>query len=274
MRLRHIPIFAAAGLVALVASVTAPSAAQGPPDGFSLPPQAAEVAPGVFFLGTAVDDGVPVVGFAYAHHKDGHGGGPGGPGGDPEPSPCYEFIANGAHWQVAEDVEVDPSSNPNLGVSVSDVDGWMRAWESQTAVSGIYGGFGPGSGLSADTTSTDGRNEVYFDTIAEPGVLGFTIVWSIRRGPPSARGIVEADIVVEDGEWNWWIGEEGDGTIGGGELDLTAVFIHEAGHYVGMGHTEDPGCEAETMYPSLVAGDDTKQSLGDGDIAGVEDLYH
>jgi Matrixin len=66
---------------------------------------------------------------------------------------------------------------------------------------------------------------------------------------------------------------EEDKSIGAG-LDLGAVFTHEAGHYVGLGHTPNTTeCEAQTMYPSVKAGDDTKQSLGIGDENGIERLY-
>jgi hypothetical protein len=270
---RSIPLMALAALVTALTGVGS-SAAQGP-SGFALPPQAAEVAPGVFLLGTGVDRGIPVVGYAYAHHKDGHSSGPGA-GGDPAPPPedessCYSFIANGARWRTAEDVVVDSANDASLAVSVSDIRSWLQAWETQTSASGIFGAFSGGQDLVADATSTDGRNEVYFDTISEPGVLGYTIVWSSRIGPPSSREIVEADIVIDDSEWDWWTGE---GTISGQQLDLGAVFVHEAGHYVGLGHTDQTTlCEQQTMYPSLSYGDDVKQTLGIGDRTGLENLY-
>ena len=276
MMRRSISLLAVAAILVTNVAIASTSVAQGPPDGFSLPPQAQEVAPGVWFLGTGVDNGLPVVGYAYEHHRDGHDGGPGGGGGndggeDPpsDASSCYSFIANGAHWQSPEAVTVD-ASNP-VGATFGDIEAWMRTWEDHA--SGIYGAFGAGSNLTADTSSTDGSNEVYFDEIADAGVLGFTIVWSSRIGPPTSRPIVEADMVV-DPNWNWWIGTEGDGTIGADQLDLAAVFAHEAGHYVGLGHTDATGCEAQTMYPSLSSGDDTKQSLDVGDTAGVIDLYN
>ena len=152
---RYIPFLAIAALALVLAVVSSSSAAQGPPPGFALPAQAVEVAPGVFFLGTGVDNGVPVEGYAYAHHKNGHNGGPGGgaeptPTPDPEPAPtpdpgtgdastCFSFIANGAHWQSPEAVIVDPSSA--LGVTLGDISGWMQAWEDQSSVSDIYDSF-------------------------------------------------------------------------------------------------------------------------------------
>lgn len=291
---RSVPLLTALAVVAASVLFASTSSAQGPPggslpsqaqaelpaDGFSLPAQAQQVAPGVWFLGEAVDNGVPVVGYAYEHHRDGHGGGPSG-GGDPTPTPeptpdasgCYSFIANGARWRVQETVTVDATNGP---ASSGQIATWMRKWE--TALGGvIYGGFTSGSALSADTASTDGDNEIYFGPIAEPGVLGYTIVWSSRIGPPSSRQIVEADMVI-DTEWPWQVAVEdltvGVSTIADGNFDLAAVFAHEAGHYVGLDHTATTAeCEAQTMYPSLQDGDDRKQSLDVGDIAGVVDLY-
>ena len=53
--------------------------------------------------------------------------------------------------------------------------------------------------------------------------------------------------------------------IGGG-IDLFSVALHEAGHALGLGHTDRPG---SVMYPyyRLLTG------LSDDDIAGIRDLY-
>ena len=275
---KNVALAAAAALLVTVVAVAPGSAAQGPPE-FSLPPQAAEVAPGVFFLGTSVEAGRTVVGYAYAHHRDGHGGGPGGGGDGDDPvsgdaSDCYSFIANGARWQSQEKVRVNADAGP---ASAADIEGWMRAWEDQPIGSAaVYGTFEPTSvTLEADATGTDGDNEVYFGSIADENVLGYTIVWSSRIGPPRSRPIIEADIVIDnDSEWDWWV-QDGSTDIDppAGELDLGAVFTHEAGHYVGLGHTDTtPTCADETMYPSL-GSEGTKRSLGDGDKAGRNALY-
>jgi hypothetical protein len=36
----------------------------------------------------------------------------------------------------------------------------------------------------ADETSTDGKNEVLFGVISDPGVIGVTITWGIFGGSP------------------------------------------------------------------------------------------
>ncbi len=279
---RSAPLLVLAAFAAILTFASA-SGAQGPPAGFSLPPQAQEVGPGIYYLGSGVDAGLPVVGYAYEHHRAGHNGGPsgGGDGGGGEDPPadasgCYSYIANGARWLTPETVTINPANN--FEVSAADIQGWMEKWETARGES-IYGGFATTNApLSADSAGTDGLNEVYFAPIAENGVLGYTIVWSSRIGPRSSRPIVEADMVI-DPEWSWQVADEntvpGESSIGAGNLDLVAVFAHEAGHFVGLGHTEATAeCEAQTMFPSIAAGDDRKQSLDVGDIAGVIDLYN
>lgn len=279
---RSVPVLAVITVVAASLSFASTSGAQGPPGGFSLPAQAQEVADGVFFLGTGVDNGVPVVGYAFEHHRSGHDAGPsgGGDGGGEDPpadaSGCYSFLANGARWQSPENVLVDPDNG--FGATFADIRGWMEKWETALG-SDIYGAFSNVNGpLSADTASTDGLNEVYFGPIAEAGVLGYTIVWSSRIGPRNSRPIVEADMVIDTG-WQWQVALEdtadGVSSIAPDSLDLAAVFVHEAGHWVGLGHTDTTAaCEAQTMFPSLSTGDDRKQSLDLGDISGVIDLYN
>jgi hypothetical protein len=48
----------------------------------------------------------------------------------------------------------------------------------------------------------------------------------------------------------------------------------QAGHWVGMGHTDSTDlCVDQTMYPSISSEDSTKRVLDDGDTTGISALY-
>ncbi|XP_021296591.1 metalloendoproteinase 1-like [Herrania umbratica] len=53
------------------------------------------------------------------------------------------------------------------------------------------------------------------------------------------------------------------------QIDLQSVAVHEIGHNLGLGHSQD---QAAIMFPSLPAGA-TKRNLGQDDINGLRALY-
>ena len=280
-------VFVLFALVLVAPGLTA--GAVGPPS-FSLPEQASEVAPGVFFLGHAVQDGVALVGYAYAQSEPdqpgrranakppgtpggGGGNGGGGNGGGEETSAsCYSYMAKGAYWGTPESYLLNPA---NIGgVDVSGTNDAFGTWDAAASANIVLSGTETTDPLTADTSGTDGLNEIYFASINDANVLGYAIVWSTRSRGRFAGQIVEADIVIDsDAEWSWYTGANADG-IGRGQVDFWSVFAHEAGHWVGMGHTDTTElCEEQTMYPSISSGDSDKRVLGDGDAAGVLALY-
>jgi hypothetical protein len=237
---------------------------------FALPPQASEVAQGVFFLGTSVMDGVVVDGYAFETNQTATRGRsanarptkPGGGGGNQDPAAsCYSFISAGAAWRTVERYTVGPDS---LGVGES-IESAFSAWENKADGEEIVGSAltSTQADFIADTVSPDGFNEVYSGAVADEGVLGYTIVWSTRGRGRIPGEIVEADMVIDD-VWTWG--------IEAGGFDLDTVVLHEAGHWVGLGHTNTTTeCGAQVMFP-YVSPEQVK-TLGVGDIAGIRALY-
>lgn len=233
----------------------------------TIPPNAVEVAPGIFSLGSAVDvDGTVVEGFMVFHHRTGHTGGPGGV--DAGGSTCYAFLANGAKWKNVEPWVANPANTRGLNDSfvLNNLGLDIGKWESASSNDILGSGSLTTDTLVADTSSTDGINEVYFANVDSAGAIAVTIIWGIFIGPPQSRKLVEWDMVYDDVDFDW------SSTGEAGKMDFENIASHEIGHATGMGHPADE-CTEETMFRFASAGETKKRSLESGDIAGISSLY-
>ena len=241
---------------------------------FHLPPHAVEVAPGTFDLGVAQDvDGRAVRGVAFLHPRRGFARKP-GTGGGGGSTQCYAFLASGAKWKTVEPYVIGPT---NGEISSTDFASWtaagLLAWES-AAGTPIFGAPDPdGTVDGADEMAPDGKNEILFASIAEPGTVAVTIVWGVFSGPPFGRELVEWDMVL-DSDLTWGNAGPGSETALGDTsvMDFWNVFTHEAGHAAGLSHPGDT-CTEATMYRFTQEGETKKRTLNAGDIAGIQALY-
>jgi len=280
-------------LVSLL-SVGAVLAAKPADKTFNIPNSAKEVAPGVFRLGYSIDNGRFVEGYAFVRYKKGFvkpgtvcGNGVcepsenvnkcpedcGNGGGDePDTSSCYSFLSRGAKWKVVEPYIVDATNNGGLNEGyvstnmASDIAKWEAAAEAD-----ILGDEVVDVVDGADTDSTDGKNEVMFGDISEPGVIGVAIVWGIFGGPPPWRELVEWDMIFDDADFDW--SEDCLADNCSKQMDFENIATHELGHSVGMGDLYDSVCSEETMYGYASYGETKKRDLNAGDINGVNKLY-
>lgn len=256
----------------------------------AIPAQAIEVAPGVFSLGTAIDNDQLVEGYMI-FRRDENFAKPGtvcgndvcepgenarkcpadcGGGGE-EPtdtSSCYGFLARGAKWKTSEPYLVDPANSQGLssgfisGNLALDIDKWENAASYDIVgdeVIGIVDG--------PDTEATDGKNEVMFGSIDEPGAIAVTIVWGIFGGPPRARELVEWDMVFDEVDYGW--SDSGEAN----KMDFENIATHELGHSLGLADLYNEDCSTVTMYGYADYGETNKQDLDDGDINGISKLY-
>jgi len=287
------------GIIAVVLSVGLALAAKpdfqlasvNPSNGIAsvvIPTNSVEVAPGVFSLGTGIDKGRIVEGYAIVDYKKAPAkpgtvcgnnvcepsenanncpadcGGNGGP-----TSTCYGFLANGAKWKTVEPYIVNPANNSGLGSSfIADnlaLD--IGKWETATGVDVLGNGSVTSSTLEADVASTDGNNEVYFGSIGNEGAIAVTIVWGIFRGPPQFRELVEWDQVYDQVDFNW--SDSGDAN----KMDFENIATHELGHSFGLDDLYNSECSEQTMFGLASDGETKKRTLESGDIAGVQALY-
>jgi len=251
---------------------------------FTIPKNAVEISHGIFSLGQATDvDGKAVEGIMFIDYKEKHAKPEGTPGkgkkdkngGGDETVSCFEFIAKGAKWNQPEDYLLDPSNGDSLAESyvIAKIAQSMSDWETEAA-NPIFGVKGVGDIDGADTSSTDGKNEIFFGSIANEGALAVTIVWYERGGPPSQRDIVEYDMIFDDDDYRWAnVGQPSEtDLVATDAFDFWGIAAHEIGHAAGMDHPNN-SCIEETMFASATNGETKKRTLHDGDKAGILDLF-
>jgi hypothetical protein len=175
-----------------------------------------------------------------------------------------EFRYLGYHWPGPE-----PMGEPYLvNVNTTDVpsdqalQAVQAAADTWTNVDGadfefVYGG---------TTTATDasnppnGKNEVLWKNEGHTGVLGTAWFWYRS----STKEIFEADMVIND-YYNW----DTSGAPTGEEFDLQSVVLHEFGHFLHLGHDDNPDA---VMYPAIAPGV-VARTLHTNDIAGIQHIY-
>lgn len=246
--------------------------AQGRP--ISLPPQASEIAHGIYDLGQARDaDGTIVHGFAFVHYKQGYAK-PDKPGSPKPPNAksCFAFLSQGAKWKEAEPYVFDETANgidalPLANALLGDFETAVSIWEA-AAGTDILGQGLLGEVFPSEVGTLNERNEVMFGNITESGVIAITYVWGVWSGPPAARQLVEWDMVFGLG-WGW--GDEVTNP-GGTAMDFLNIATHELGHAVGLDHPKDT-CTEETMYAYADNNETKKRDLNAGDIEGIRKLY-
>jgi len=262
-----------------------------------IPQNAVEVAPGIFSLGTAIDQGQVVEGYAFIDYKKGFAK-PGtecgngiceqgenakkcpadctGNGGNGDDTSCFQFIAKGARWKVTEPYVLDTTNSDGMTADfvASKTATSMETWDTEVTFD-IFGARDTSATVDgADTSSPDGKNEIFFGNISEPGVIAVTIVWGIFSAPPPFNKLIEYDMVFDDADFDFGdAGPTSETSLGDTSvMDFQNITTHELGHALGLAHPEDT-CTEQTMYRFAAFGETQKRTLGVGDIKGVQQLY-
>lgn len=81
---------------------------------------------------------------------------------------------------------------------------------------------------------------------------------------------VTGDILDADVELNGTVDLSSSSMVEPGRYDLLSLLTHEAGHFLGLAHSNQPGA---TMQPIYMVGTDDWRTLSDDDIAGICAVY-
>lgn len=188
----------------------------------------------------------------------------------------FSDLAKGARWKTTEPYVLDHTNSDGLTAKdvATQTELSLNAWDDEVSFN-VFGGRDTKKTVDgADTASPDGKNEVYFGDIKDPGVIAMTIVWGYFYGPPSSRKLVEWDAVFDDPGFNWGnAGSTSETSLGDPSvMDYQNIATHEFGHAAGMGHPSD-SCTEETMYRYSQMDETKKRTLYTGDRKGIVGLY-
>jgi hypothetical protein len=131
----------------------------------------------------------------------------------------------------------------------SEIERALREWEKHANLK-----FVPGEEGDTRTISIRFAERAHGDAYAFEGAGG-SLAHTFYPAPPNPEPV--AGDMHFDGAENWRIGAN---------LDLYSVALHEAGHALGLGHSDQPGA---VMYPYY----HQASGLTWDDIAGIQDLY-
>jgi hypothetical protein len=242
-----------------------------------IPKNAVEIEPGLFFTGFSQDpDGTTVGGLLYVYYPK-ENAKPSWAGGNKDKtssSSCFEFISKGLKWTSPSSYIIDPrfSSGDLLnGEFETIIRGGTAEWNSHVEDKPF--GLGTVGDVNEPTWDNDGKNEIFFADISQPGVIAAVQVYGVWWGPPSQRHMTGQDLIFDNVDFQWTnVGRQGGSLVGPKVMDLENIAQHELGHSAALSHPED-SCTDETMYRYASAGETKKRDLNDGDIAGIKKLY-
>jgi len=199
-------------------------------------------------------------------------------------NPCltYAIDYHGSVWMDFEDVE-------------SAVDQSFASWESVDCDSReaqlnpanppnlIFKGLQSSDCRRAEVNSTGNVNTVAFldpfqDPCADRPYSPFAFAVTIVRYNTSTGEIFDADMMINDQlATRQFAGgpyancpDSGCPAGNPGEADLASIVTHEAGHFIGIGHSE---VDDATMFASAARTSIDKRTLDQDDIDAVCDIY-
>jgi hypothetical protein len=184
----------------------------------------------------------------------------------------YVLLSPRRTWDSPPDYVVD-----NRGLaSVTDGNGGINRTVAAVTSSQAWNGAGSGTVINAHAGSVSGwrlGDGIPMLNFADPqNACNNSCLAATFTGYYSSRGdgtyrINDADIVTNT-DFNWTSMGEPDGCAS--EFYIEGVMVHEAGHGLGLGHTNVTGA---TMYPSVSSCNNGPATTEVDDEAGINDLY-
>ena len=160
--------------------------------------------------------------------------------------------------------------------SINDGDGGVLATVSAIKSNQAWNGAGAGTVINAQAGSVadwqlgDGVPMLNFrdpERACKGSCLAATFTGFDEQRNDGSYRIFDADIVTNT-RYSWTSEDENDGCSS--EFFIEGVQVHEAGHVLGLGHTNVSGA---TMYPSVSSCNNGPATIEQDDEDGIDALY-
>jgi len=171
-------------------------------------------------------------------------------------NPDYKLLS--FHWYSTAKYWINPSNKYGLSVSavVTAITASAETWDKETAAT-VFSYQGT---ISLSAGKRDNYNVVAWGAY-RAGVIAVTYIWY------SGDRILETDTRMNTALFTWSLGGEA------GKMDVQNIMTHEFGHWCGLADLYGDVDYWLTMYGYSNYGETYKQTLGLGDIDGLEAWY-
>lgn len=145
------------------------------------------------------------------------------------------------------------------------VKGAFGAWnQAADGLRLVFGGVIDGVPMGYDSApGATNHNVVHFSRSDWAFDSSTALAVTLTTFRANAGSLVDADIVVNEVGYTWGAGAEAD-------YDLQNTLAHEAGHFLGLAHSDEP--EA-TMYARAAPHETKKRDLHLDDLQGIQAIY-
>jgi predicted Zn-dependent protease len=173
---------------------------------------------------------------------------------------AYSYLVSGVKWRTFPVTYAIDAANSHIDINAA-----------KTAVRKAFGAIdalNQPAGTFFQETSNYAAAKIKFTWKYIDGLynkLGYT-TFSYRT---DTKALTSATVTLDSGDKYFISPTERCG--GSGSLfDIQNIATHEIGHAINLGHVSD---KLQSMYPSSLAGETVKRTLGNGDIRGISNLY-
>ena len=173
---------------------------------------------------------------------------------------AYSYLASGVKWRTFPVTFAIDAANSHIDINAA-----------KTAVRKAF-------------AAIDALNQpagLFFQEISNYAAAKIKFTWKYIDGPfrqlgyttisyrTDTKALTSATVTLDSGDKYFVSPTERCG--GSGSLfDIQNIATHEIGHAINLGHVSD---RLQSMYPSSLAGETLKRTLGNGDIKGISNLY-